>query len=72
MGLKICDKCYKLGDYRPSTRQITIGPYETFDLCESHCEEIIKYINASENGKNERNGRKRSVKTTHKTKKANA
>jgi len=42
--VKLCDKCFKNGDYKPSVKTITTSTHETFDLCESCYQGLVDYI----------------------------
>lgn len=52
--MKLCDKCFNGGDYRPGPHSATLG-VENYDLCESCANEIRELIsNPSEKVSDER------------------
>jgi len=59
--MKLCDRCYYMGDYRASTKTVAMSSHETVDLCESCYEGLMEYINSPVKGDD---GHKRARKTT--------
>jgi len=48
VDLRICCRCFTVGDYKPAGKFITTSTHEEFDLCESCFSGIIDYINEGE------------------------
>lgn len=44
--MKLCDRCFKKGEYKPSAKEIKTSTHETFDLCESCYQGVADFIQA--------------------------
>jgi len=44
--MKLCDRCYKLGEYKPGVREITTSTHESYDLCVTCYESVIEHISS--------------------------
>ena len=58
MVVKLCDKCFKIGDYKPGPCVVVVG-VEQYDLCASCEAEVRELINAEEKP---RKGRPKAAK----------
>lgn len=56
MGLKLCDKCFRSGEYKPGPCVVVIGGIEEYDLCKS-CEEELRNMINTEKKQVKRKGR---------------
>jgi hypothetical protein len=41
--MKLCDRCFQMGNYRPGPYPIILANDEVFDLCDT-CHEIIRSL----------------------------
>ena len=42
--MKLCDRCYSSGEYKPGVREITTSSHESFDLCISCFDAAMDFI----------------------------
>ena len=63
--MKLCDRCYKLGEYRLGVREIITSTHENYDLCVSCFDNLIDFINKTSEEKTTgtKRGRRPSKKT---------
>lgn len=43
--MKLCDRHFAMGEYRPGPKEITTSAHETFDVCESCYQEFVDFMN---------------------------
>ena len=43
--MKLCDRCYQAGEYKPGAVNVTTSTHESFDLCTTCFELTLDFIN---------------------------
>lgn len=60
--MEICDRCFSIGDYRPSTKKIETNAHESFGLCESCYSKFKDFLSPEKpkkkRGKPQKSGKK--------------
>jgi len=60
--VKLCDRCFAVGEHKPGPKEIKTSVHETFDVCESCYQKFVEFMNPKKEIKKQKEVKKTPVK----------